>query len=99
MATKEAIEAVGEALRKECMNIFGSTWSYDVAWRLAETALRTAADFPTLRHQIHAGGPPCPTCGFAIRLKKAEPFRFDAIGWHEVPDDPDTTPSSSPASE
>jgi hypothetical protein len=31
---------VGERLRNECLEIFGSMWSYDVAWRLAEAAIQ-----------------------------------------------------------
>lgn len=34
------IERVGEALRKECLEVFGSTWSNDVAWRFARTAIK-----------------------------------------------------------
>lgn len=33
------IERVGDALRKKCLDIFGATWSYDVAWRLARAAI------------------------------------------------------------
>lgn len=35
----EMVERVGEALRKECLAIFGSTWSNDNAWRLAKAAI------------------------------------------------------------
>jgi hypothetical protein len=38
--TKE--EAVGVALRAECMAIFGATWSYDNAWRFARIAIAAA---------------------------------------------------------
>lgn len=33
------IERVGERLRKECLEVFGSTWSNDVAWRFARAAI------------------------------------------------------------
>ena len=35
----EMVERVGEALRKECLSIFGSTWNNDNAWRLARAAI------------------------------------------------------------
>jgi hypothetical protein len=35
-------EAVGVALRTECMAIFGATWSYDNAWRFARIAIAAA---------------------------------------------------------
>lgn len=35
----EMIERVGERLRKECLEVFGSTWSYDVAWRFSRAAI------------------------------------------------------------
>jgi hypothetical protein len=38
--TKE--EAVGEALRTECVALFGATWSYENAWRLASAAIAAA---------------------------------------------------------
>lgn len=38
--TTNQIERVGEALRRECLAIFGSTWSNDIAWRLASTAIK-----------------------------------------------------------
>jgi len=28
-------------------------------------------------HKIVAGGPPCPTCGFRIRIEERKPFVFD----------------------
>lgn len=34
------VERVGEALRNECLAVFGSTWSNDVAWRFARTAIK-----------------------------------------------------------
>lgn len=33
------VEIVGEALRQECLKIFGTTWNNDVAWRLARVAI------------------------------------------------------------
>jgi hypothetical protein len=42
MTTTSKEEAVGEALRTECMSIFGTTWSYDNAWRLARAAIEAA---------------------------------------------------------
>jgi hypothetical protein len=33
------IERVGERLRAECLEVFGSTWSNDVAWRFARAAI------------------------------------------------------------
>ena len=36
----DMIERVGETLRKECLDVFGSTWSNDVAWRFARAAIR-----------------------------------------------------------
>lgn len=38
--TQREVETVGEALRDECLAIFGSNWSYDNAWRLARAAIR-----------------------------------------------------------
>lgn len=33
------VERVGERLRKECLEVFGSTWNYDIAWRFARAAI------------------------------------------------------------
>jgi hypothetical protein len=52
--TKE--EAVGVALRTECMAIFGATWSYDNAWRFARIAI-AAADKWDAEHNKEAAGP------------------------------------------
>jgi hypothetical protein len=42
MFTQKQIDAAVEALRKECLSVFGSTWSYDNAWRFAKSALESA---------------------------------------------------------
>lgn len=47
MNDRELTERVGEALRKECLAIFGSTWSYDNAWRLADVAIEAAQETKT----------------------------------------------------
>jgi hypothetical protein len=36
----EQEKRVGAALRDECQAIFGSCWSWNVAWRLARAAIR-----------------------------------------------------------
>ena len=46
-----AIEAAGNALRAECLKIFGATWDNDVAWRLAQAAL-TAAGYFQIRERL-----------------------------------------------
>jgi hypothetical protein len=53
--TKE--EAVGVALRTECMAIFGATWSYDNAWRFARIAIAAADKWDAEQRQpeISAG--------------------------------------------
>lgn len=33
------VERVGKAMQVECREVFGSSWSNDVAWRLARTAI------------------------------------------------------------
>jgi hypothetical protein len=33
------VERVGAELRKECLEVFGATWSNDVAWRFARAAI------------------------------------------------------------
>ncbi|QND42940.1 hypothetical protein HB770_20740 [Rhizobium leguminosarum bv. viciae] len=38
------IKRVGERLRTECLTVFGSTWSYDVAWRFAAAAIEAMRD-------------------------------------------------------
>lgn len=35
----EKVQQVAEALREQCKQEFGATWSYDVAWRLARAAI------------------------------------------------------------
>jgi hypothetical protein len=40
------VERVGAELRKECLEVFGATWSNDVAWRFARAAI-TAMREPT----------------------------------------------------
>ena len=35
------------------------------------------AKIERLRHKPEIGGPPCPTCGFVITSKKAEPSRYE----------------------
>jgi hypothetical protein len=35
----EMVKRVGERLRNECLDVFGATWSYDVAWRFANAAI------------------------------------------------------------
>lgn len=38
------VERVGEELRNECLKVFGSTWSYDVAWRFSEVAINVICE-------------------------------------------------------
>lgn len=42
----DMVERIGEALRKECLAIFGATWSNDVAWRLAQAAIEAMPEHP-----------------------------------------------------
>ncbi|UFS83223.1 hypothetical protein LPB79_13300 [Rhizobium sp. T136] len=34
------VERVGAELRRECLEVFGATWSNDVAWRFARAAIK-----------------------------------------------------------
>lgn len=40
---------VGDRLREECLKVFGSTWSYDVAWRFAGAAIAEIENSQALR--------------------------------------------------
>lgn len=57
----DMVERVGEALRDQCKVEFGSSWSYDVAWRLACAAIEAMRE-PTPKmvaegQRIYAYGP------------------------------------------
>jgi hypothetical protein len=62
----------------------------DIVWRLRALGreywqhspyYNEAADviewLRAIRHKPAVGGPPCPTCGFVITHKKAEPSRYE----------------------
>lgn len=42
--SESMVEKVSEALRTQCLTEFGSTWSYDVAWRLASAAIEAMSE-------------------------------------------------------
>ncbi|TBG78634.1 hypothetical protein ELG76_04260 [Rhizobium leguminosarum] len=52
------VERVGERLRKECLEVFGSTWSNDVAWRFARAAIESLRK-PTEAMVNETGGGEC----------------------------------------
>lgn len=66
-APTDAERTVGAALRKECQEIFGSTWSLDTSWRLGRAA-------------IAALSPPEPTEGAITKLREALILSGRAVG-------------------
>jgi hypothetical protein len=46
------IRKLGDDLAKECLAIFGSTWSNDVRWRLARAALASLDEQGAWEHHI-----------------------------------------------
>lgn len=48
------VHAVAEALRAECLRVYGSNWSYDVSWALARAAIEAMRE-PTDSMSVNGG--------------------------------------------